>query len=134
MNAEEELEPQQDEFQLSDLEDEHNDNQLPELPENIDMKLDQGASSTSACVRKKTLNKPHPRKQTQKTPWNSDEKEAINKTLSKYFSLNRLPGKAEIEEVKRSEPALQKRPWRQIKFFIKNSKDSEKRKMLKACN
>ena len=48
------------------------------------------------------------------------------------LSLDRLPGKAEIEEVKRSEPALQKRPWKQIKFFIKNIKDSQKRKMFKA--
>ena len=83
-------------------------------------------------MRKQTLNKPHSRKQTPKTPWSSDEKAAIIKTLSKFLSLNKLPGKAEIEEVKRSEPALQKRLWQQIKFFIKNLKDSQKRKMLKA--
>ena len=133
MNAEEELELQPDECQMSDLEDEdeHNGNQQPELPEKTNINLGQRASSFSKNVRKKTLNKPHSRKQAPKTPWNSDEKAAINKTLSKFFSLNRLPGKAEIEEVKRSEPALQKRPWQQIKFFIKNSKDSQKRKMLK---
>ena len=159
INEEEELELEPDEYQMSDLEDEHNGHQLPEdehnghqlpedelnghqlpedehnghqLPEEIDTKLDQRASSNSKPVRKQTLNKPHSRKRTIKTPWNSDEKAAIFKTLSKFLSLDRLPGKAEIEEVKRSEPALQKRPWKQIKFFIKNIKDSQKRKMFKA--
>ena len=129
INEEEELELEPDEYQMSDLEDEHNGHQLPE---EIDTKLDQRASSNSKPVRKQTLNKPHSRKRTIKTPWNSDEKAAIFKTLSKFLSLDRLPGKAEIEEVKRSEPALQKRPWKQIKFFIKNIKDSQKRKMFKA--
>ena len=95
------------------------------------MKLGQKALSNSTPVRKQTVNKTQSRKLTPKTPWSSDEKAAIIKTLSKFLSLNGLHGKAEIEEVKRSEPALQKRPWQQIKFFIKNSKDSQKRKMLK---
>ena len=99
------------------------------LLEKTKINLGQRASSFSKNVRKKTLNKPHSWKQAPKTPWNSDEKAASIKTLSKFFSLNRLPGKAETEKVKRSEPALQKRPWQQIMFFIKNSKDSQKRKM-----
>ena len=86
----------------------------------MDMKLGQWALSNSTPVRKQTVNKTQSRKLTPKTPWNSDEKAAIIKTLSKFLSLNGLHGKAEIEEVKRSEPALQKRPWQQIKFFINN--------------
>ena len=85
MNAEEELELQPDECQMSDLEDEHNGNQQPELPEKTNTKLGQRASSFSKNVRKKTLNKPHSRKQAPKTPWNSDEKAAIIKALSKFF-------------------------------------------------
>ena len=88
--------------------------------------------STSEHVRKQTLTRSSSRKQTTKTPWNPDEKAAIKRRFSTFFSLNRLPGKAEIEEVKRDEPVLQKRPWDQIKFFIKNVKVSEKRKMMKA--
>ena len=74
------------------------------------------------------MNKTQSRKLTPKTPWNSDEKAAIIKTLSKFLSLNGLHGKAEIEEVKRSEPALQKRPWQQIKFFYKKFKGFSEKK------
>ena len=100
----------------------------------MDMKLGQWALSNSTPVRKQSVNKTQSRKLTPKTPWNSDEKAAIIKTLSKFLSLNGLHGKAEIEEVKRSEPALQKRPWQQIKFFIKNSKDSQKKNVKGIVN
>ncbi|GFR87870.1 hypothetical protein ElyMa_006087600 [Elysia marginata] len=64
------------------------------------------------------------RQQVPKRSWSEEERAAINRTLLKFFTLNRLPGKNEILDVQRKEPILQQRPWQQIKFFIKNMKNS----------
>ena len=139
MNAEDAIElPPED--QTSDIEDQTSDEEDtdPRPTETCahkneihinDEDIRRASTSNSQPMRKKVL---HKRKPTGKTPWSLDEKAAIMRTLSKFLTLTKLPGKAEIEEVKRNEPVLQKRPWQQIKFFIKNSKDSEKRKMVKA--
>ena len=117
MDEEEELELQPEEYQITDVEDEDNGS----AAEKIDTELDnQPSTLNSAPMRKQTLNKKKSsRKQTTKIPWSPDEKASIMNTFSKFFSLNKLPGKAEIEEVKRSESVLHRRPWQQIKFFYK---------------
>ncbi|KAL4221113.1 hypothetical protein ACF0H5_019373 [Mactra antiquata] len=60
--------------------------------------------------------------------WTQEEEAAVKRQLNKYFFLNQLPGKCEIEEARKLEPVLLNRPWIQIKSFIKNKKVSMKRK------
>ena len=64
-----------------------------------------------------------------RTPWTEEERSAVRRQLEKFFSLDRLPGKHEILEAQRKEAILQRRPWTQIKFFIKNEKVALKRKL-----
>ncbi|XP_052261560.1 uncharacterized protein LOC127865677 isoform X2 [Dreissena polymorpha] len=60
--------------------------------------------------------------------WTEIEQAAVKRQLGKYFHLDKLPGKHEIEAAQMLEPLLSKRPWIQIKCFIKNVKVALKRK------
>lgn len=76
-------------------------------------KISSGKKPKAACNRRK---------------WTTEEEAAVKRQLNKYFFLNQLPGKCEIEESRKHEPVLMKRSWEQIKSFIKNKKISMKRK------
>lgn len=71
-------------------------------------------------------------KSANRKPWSSSEKEAVKRQLGKYFAVEKLPGKNEIETAIKKEPVLRNRPWAQIKFFIKNTKCSMSRKAVKS--
>ena len=66
------------------------------------------------------------KKQMVKKSWSAEEKAAIDVTLAKFFVQEKLPGKSEILDAQRKKPILLLRPWQQIKFFIKNKKNSKK--------
>ncbi|XP_053390631.1 midasin-like isoform X4 [Mercenaria mercenaria] len=71
------------------------------------------------------------KKSANRKPWSGAEKEAVRRQLGKYFALDKLPGKHEIETAIRKEPVLCNRPWDHIKFFIKNTKISLSRNAIK---
>jgi hypothetical protein len=55
--------------------------------------------------------------------WGQEEVSAVEKQLSKFMVLKRLPGKHEIEEaMRKSGGALSRRTWQQVKYYIKNHK------------
>ena len=56
--------------------------------------------------------------------WKEEEKSAVERQLGSFFYLSRLPGKHLIVEAQKKETSLQKRPWTQIKYYIKNKKTS----------
>lgn len=58
--------------------------------------------------------------------WSSDEKSVVEQEFGSYFYLTRLPGKSDIEKVIRRQPVLSNRPWKQIKYFIKNAQGKNK--------
>ncbi|KAL5005605.1 hypothetical protein ScPMuIL_016763 [Solemya velum] len=60
--------------------------------------------------------------ETKRRKWSRSEKEAIERQLGKYFRLKSLPGKFECEKAKYAEPILRSRPWKQLKYFLKNHK------------
>ncbi|XP_046562880.1 uncharacterized protein LOC124271755 [Haliotis rubra] len=62
------------------------------------------------------------RKQTPRRKWTQEEKAAIERQLGKFNRLKTLPGKLDCEKAKQKEHVLQPRPWRQIKYFVKNHK------------
>lgn len=47
--------------------------------------------------------------------WNENEQAAVKRQLEKYFFMEKLPGKHQIEEARKREPLLLARPWVQIK-------------------
>ena len=70
---------------------------------------------------KKTQLPPTGKKQCIRKEWSSEEKSAVKQDFGSYYYLNRLPGKADIEKTIRNHPVLAHRPWKQIKYFIKNA-------------
>lgn len=59
-------------------------------------------------------------KQSQRKEWSVEEKQAVEMEFRSFFFLNRLPGKAQIESAMKKYPILANRPWKQIKYYIKN--------------
>ena len=55
--------------------------------------------------------------------WSPEEKDTIKRRFIRYLEIavDQLPGKAEIEKVMASEPALKDRTWRKIKDYIRNN-------------
>ena len=59
----------------------------------------------------------------ERRPWSHIEQNAVRQHLGNYFVMKKLPGKLEIETAKcKAGAALSQRPWKQIKYFIKNHK------------
>lgn len=65
------------------------------------------------------------KRKTRKRPWTEGEKTAVSRQLGRYFLLNKLPGRIEVEEAISMEPALKNRRWTNIKDYIRNSLVSE---------
>lgn len=76
-------------------------------------------------------NKKSKDKDSKRVPWNEEEKSAVCRQLKKFFGIEKLPGKCDIVEAQKKEPVLMQRPWSQIKYYIKNTKVSSRRKI---CN
>lgn len=53
-------------------------------------------------------------------PWNKDEENAVKTHFRANFVMNKLPGKAEIEQAIAEKPALKHRSWKNIKDYIRN--------------
>lgn len=74
-------------------------------------------------VRKKTThsqriaapNKVKPKK----VPWTEEQKATVMRHLGKYITMQKLPGKEEIQAVITTEKCLQKRTWRNVKDCAK---------------
>jgi hypothetical protein len=60
--------------------------------------------------------------------WTSSEEASVKKHLGKFLYQDKLPGKNEIEKIRKEDPILSQRPWIQIKSYIKNKKVSMKKK------
>jgi len=54
-------------------------------------------------------------------PWSKEEKHAVARHLLSYFKTNRVPGKDKCEACISREPVLQRRHWKNVKYFIKNA-------------
>ncbi|XP_072181509.1 uncharacterized protein [Diadema setosum] len=55
--------------------------------------------------------------------WSNCEKAAVERHLGAFMTVqSRLPGKSEIEQCLKAEPALKHRSWRNVKDFIRNKK------------
>ncbi|KAL4234518.1 hypothetical protein ACF0H5_006161 [Mactra antiquata] len=65
---------------------------------------------------------------TSKKPWSEEECAAVCRQLGTFLYVEKLPGKYQITEAQKKEPLLMLRPWTQIKFFIKNKKNSYEKK------
>lgn len=87
-----------------------------------------GAPNTS----QKVFGNVRPKASGKRKMWTENEHAAAKRQLGKYFFIEKLPGKHEIEEARKKEPLLCNRPWIQIKSFIKNAKVSMKRKQTKS--
>lgn len=104
----------------SEGEQEENDNETPSVET-----YEENENTTEPTAKEKPRMKPRRSKtQSTKTPWGKEEKAAIDRTLAKYFTIAKLPGKHEIQDAQKKEPILQRRPWQQIKFYLKNIKKS----------
>ena len=79
------------------------------------------SSDTIPCTVEKSPRQPTGKKQWIRKQWSSEEKSAVKQDFGSYFYLNRLPGKDDIEKTIRNNPVLANRPWKQIKYFIKNA-------------
>lgn len=102
-----------------------------ERPPEIDDELPEISDEPSKKLKKKSAKKSQ-KATTPRKLWTADEHAAVKRQLDRYFYLEKLPGKHEIEEARKREPLLLNRPWMQIKSFIKNTKLSMKRKQNKA--
>ncbi|XP_076843861.1 uncharacterized protein LOC143488824 isoform X1 [Brachyhypopomus gauderio] len=62
--------------------------------------------------------------------WGEEEQQAVRKQMGKYISLRTVPGKRDCLECIRKEPdALRSRTWKDIKNYIHNTIQSNKRRM-----
>lgn len=85
---------------------------LPDDPTPIKRK-----KAKKANVRKQTGNL----KKTTKMPWTEEESKAVKLHMSKHFLLKKLPGKKEcVQCIEKSGSILNRRTWRQIKYFVYN--------------
>lgn len=64
-------------------------------------------------------------------PWQQNEVKAVEKHLKKYIAIMKVPGKNACMEAIRLEPCLEKRGWRNVKYFIKNQINTRQRKTMK---
>ena len=85
--------------------------------------MDEGSHENKRSMRKVK------NKITSKKSWTVEECDAVNRQLGKFLLMDKLPGKKDILDVQKKEPLLSLRPWSQFKFYIKNKKVSQKRKM-----
>lgn len=83
--------------------------------------------SRDDCIRSEDSAAPPLKKARQKRrQWTETERRAIHKHFGSYLLLNRLPGKAAIEQVLTKEEALQCRKWRNVKDYIHNLLEKQK--------
>jgi hypothetical protein len=78
-----------------------------------DKKLTKRNDRVTSTGRKKIITK-------SRTPWNEREKDAINRQMAVFWIKHKVPNKKECDECLRKEPALQARPWIQIKSYVHN--------------
>ena len=85
---------------------------------------------STGCERESFIAKPK-KTAVKRKMWTVEEQAAVQKSLGNFFVLEKLPGKGQIEEARRKEPALLSRNWVQIKSYIKNCKISKLRRVGK---
>ena len=69
-----------------------------------------------------------------RNPWSDAEKDAVKRTLGKFFVGMKVPGKKAIDQAILKEPILQKRPWLVIKSYVYNVIERRKKKMKSGMN
>ncbi|KAK7492795.1 hypothetical protein BaRGS_00015933 [Batillaria attramentaria] len=82
--------------------------------------MERQRSSPSCAVKQKRTghsSQHHPQK---KRPWSKEEVSAVHKHLSQCIIMNRVPQKHEVERALAAEPALRKRKWKDVKYFVYN--------------
>ncbi|MEQ2241909.1 hypothetical protein ILYODFUR_030228, partial [Ilyodon furcidens] len=56
-----------------------------------------------------------------KTPWNQQEKQAVQKYMASFVALRKVPGKNEcLACIDKSSPALHRRTWKDVKYYVHN--------------
>ncbi|XP_071854468.1 uncharacterized protein [Apostichopus japonicus] len=63
-----------------------------------------------------------------KVPWSEEEQAAVKRHLGNFIAMQKLPGKEAIQATLKKERCLQKRNWRNVKDFVRNSITSRARK------
>ena len=66
--------------------------------------------------------------------WRSDEKKAVENSLSKFIKLGKLPGKRVCEETIKKNVALQHRTWTMIKGYVRNGIVTAQRRLSQQNN
>lgn len=65
-----------------------------------------------------------------KEPWTDQQRTAVMKIFYRDIQLEKLPGKADIENAMRREPCLETRGWLNIKDFVRNKITQKRSKKL----
>lgn len=68
---------------------------------------------------------------TQKRPkrlWNEEEQAAVRRQLGDFYKLVKVPGKKDCDACLAAEPALSRRTWREVKYYVHNCIQSMKRR------
>ncbi|CAG6022018.1 unnamed protein product [Menidia menidia] len=56
-----------------------------------------------------------------KIPWTQQEKMAVQQFMTSFVAMRKVPGKNEcIMCIEKSSPALQRRTWKDVKYFVHN--------------
>ncbi|PIK34726.1 putative M-phase phosphoprotein 8-like isoform X2, partial [Apostichopus japonicus] len=63
-----------------------------------------------------------------KVPWSEEEQAAVKRHLGNFIAMQKLPGREAIQATLKKERCLQKRNWRNVKDFVRNSITSRARK------
>lgn len=82
----------------------------------------------TGCQRESFTTKPK-KTAAKRKMWSNEEQAAVQRSLGKFFVLEKLPGKSQIEEARHK--VLLNRNWVQIKSYIKNCKISKQRRLDK---
>ena len=65
-----------------------------------------------------------------KRPWTSQEKAAVQRNMSKFISLRRVPAKYDCQIcIEKESPVLCSRTWKDVKYFVYNQIVKIKRKV-----
>ncbi|XP_048036265.1 uncharacterized protein LOC125261742 [Megalobrama amblycephala] len=73
-------------------------------------------------------------KKAPRRPWSSEEQDAVKRTLRKFFSLRKVPGKVACQSCLDANPVLKSRSWVDIKNFVHNTLQTMKRKLASCRN
>ncbi|KAF7645618.1 hypothetical protein LDENG_00201220 [Lucifuga dentata] len=60
--------------------------------------------------------------------WNEEEQAAVRRQLGEFYKLVKVPGKKDCDACLAAEPALSRRTWREVKYYVHNCIQSMKRR------